>query len=173
MSDRTTTGQPPDVRRMSETLSTPCPSEGRQAGSKAGRQAGRGKIPHFVEDRAQSPATNATEQTIRLRSIDRLDALAVALADLRPDWDPSRIRATLARTPGRWRDVVHRAFLVTLDPETRHPERIENADLRGYNPTPRALTIAEAAALAPCPNGAFHTPHPCALCRAGITTEDA
>ena len=79
-----------------------------------------------------------------LREIHPLDAMAVTLAMIRPDWSPTHIRAVLARSNGSTRDLARRALTLALDPDVRTPNGIENADMRRYDPTPVLPTVAEA-----------------------------
>jgi len=94
------------------------------------------KLPPTARERAQAPSTNATETRIRLREIHPLDALAVALVTLRPEWAPDTVRAVLARTPASPRDLARHALECALDPGVHHPARIENLDRRSYETTP-------------------------------------
>lgn len=124
--------------------------------------------PYSQRDHGTGPrGDKATTATIR--EIPPLDALTAAVCLIRSDWNPAVVRATIARTHGSWQELAVRALRVATDPDARTPLGIENADMRRHDTTPAAMHIRDARAATRCPNGAIHDPHPCALCRAGIT----
>lgn len=68
-----------------------------------------------------------TKEIARLRDIHPLDALAVTVAWLRPDWNLGAIRGVLARCNGSHAELVERALILALDPDVRTPGALENA----------------------------------------------
>lgn len=125
------------------------------------------KLPPTARERAQAPATNATETKIRLREIHHLDALAIAITSIRPDWAPDLVRAVLARTPASLRDLTRHALECALDPDIHHPARIENLDRRAYEPTPVPPSLEEWRNAKRCDDHG-EIVGKCALCRHGI-----
>lgn len=67
------------------------------------------------------------QSTAELRDIHPLDALAVTVAWIRPDWNITLLRAVLARCNGSHHELAERALRVALDPDARTPAAIENA----------------------------------------------
>ena len=86
---------------------------------------------------------NEPDDIARIRQIHPLDALTATIGAIRPDWPIHGIRAALANTGGSWHDIARRALTVALDPDTRSPWRITNADLRPYAPTPLPPSLDE------------------------------
>lgn len=81
---------------------------------------------------------------IRLSDIHPLDALAVLVAFLRPDWRAEQVRAVLRDAGRAPADLVPAAIACALDHETRHPGRIASYDVRQPTPVPPSLR---------CPHG--------------------
>lgn len=118
-----------------------------------------------------------TTEVERIREIDRLDAAAVTVLSIRPDWQPLVVRRILAADQRAWREVVEAAVRCALDPEVRSPAAITNHDTRRYGPSeaerhPSAVQLAAWRDAPRCPHGAASGT--CALCRNGIdpTTGD-
>jgi hypothetical protein len=78
-----------------------------------------------------SPAARAAAADIH-----PLDAMAVVVGWLRPDWDQRHIRTVLARMTVPWRDRALAALRAATDERIRTPWAIENLDVRPYEPTP-------------------------------------
>jgi len=87
----------------------------------------------------------ARQATAALRDIHPLDALAVTIAWLRPDWNLGAIRGVLARSNGSHHELAARALRVALDPDARTPGAIENAGpIRRLEPVQTYPTVTEA-----------------------------
>lgn len=142
MSDRTTAGHPADSHRMSETLSTPCPSEGKQASKQADQ------------------ASNNTRSS-------RGMALALVVESIRPDWSLTQTAQALAADDRPWTIVVQAAIRGALDKGVRHPNGLRYVG-PGYGDqvTPMPPSFAEQRAELKCSHGAASGM--CALCRAGV-----
>lgn len=142
------------------------PDSGLNTASKDSQQS-----PASARERALRPDTRNTEAKIRLREIHHLDALAIAVVAIRPDWAPDLVRAVLARTPASPRELTRHALECALDPDVRHPARIENLDRRAYEPTPLPPSLDEWRNAERCDDhGAIEGQ--CALCRRGIGPTD-
>lgn len=154
-SPRTSTGPSQESRTQTETeteTSTTTPSR---------------------NDAQGGPRASETALTSRLRSINPVDALTVALLSIRPNWRPEHVAGVLGRDRRPWATVVEAALRCALNPDVQTPAAIENHDTRHHGATPAerhpsALHIRDARNAPRCPNGAIHDPHPCALCRNGI-----
>lgn len=85
------------------------------------------------------------QSTAALRDIHPLDALAVTVAWIRPDWNIALLRAVLARCNGSHHELAERALRVALDPDARTPAAIENAGpIRRNNVAQTYPTVDEA-----------------------------
>lgn len=83
--------------------------------------------------------------TAALRDIHPLDALAVTVALLRPDWNVAAVRGVLARSNGSHTELAERALRVALDPDARTPGALENAGpVRRSDGAQTYPTVAEA-----------------------------
>jgi len=122
---------------------------GRVTGTVSGTQESEFALPHPLP-LPHIPTPSTSSVIMALRAIHPIDAMAVTLATIRPDWSPTHIRAVLARSNGSTRDLARRALTLALDPDVRTPNGIENADMRRYEPTPVLPTVAEALAPTLC-----------------------
>ena len=85
--------------------------------------------------------------TARIRSIHPVDALTVTLIEIRPDWKPEQVHATILRDRRAWTTVVAAALECALDPDVRSPFAIENHGARSRTETVPVLpSVAEALA---------------------------
>ena len=104
------------------------------------------------------------QATARLRDIHPLDALAVTIAWIRPDWNIGAIRGVLARSNGSHHELAERALRVALDPGVRTPAAIENVGPIRRNDTPVTYPTVDEALNPPlCPD--HGSALPCPLCR--------
>ena len=93
------------------------------------------------------------QATAAIRDIHPLDALAVTVCWLRPDWNITLTRAILARSNGSHHELAERALRVALDPDARTPAAIENAGpVRRTDTVPRLPTVDEALNPELCPH---------------------
>lgn len=93
------------------------------------------------------------QATARLRDIHPLDALAVTIAWIRPDWNIGAIRGVLARSNGSHAELAERALRVALDPGVRTPAAIENAGPIRRSDTPVTYPTVDEALNPPlCPH---------------------
>lgn len=106
------------------------------------------------------------QTTAALRDIHPLDALAVTVAWIRPDWNITLLRAVLARCNGSHHELAERALRVALDPDARTPAAIENAGpIRRTNVAQTYPTVDEA--LNPDLDGHGFPVGACPVCRKG------
>lgn len=165
MSQRTTAGHPADNPRMSETVSTPCPSEG----SKAVRQADSKADNNTHSSRSDAlPRGREIETThlSRLADIHPIDGLAKVVLTLRPDWTAKAVINWISNDDRPWVEVC-RSALRADDRDIRQPAglRYVGADYDG-KPTPLPPTVRELRTAPTCQHGAASGL--CALCRAGL-----
>ena len=108
--------------------------------------ASQNSQPLPTSSRNDAQTARATEQTTtaRLAEIHWLDAFTIAAITIRPDWNPTAVRAVIARTRGNRREVATAVLRAACDPEVRHPGAIENFDDRHWRDVaPTFPTIAE------------------------------
>ena len=127
---RTSTGRPQEVPTQTETETE---TKYKTTSSLSDAQ---------TRGRAIEQATTA-----RIRSIHPVDALTVTLIEIRPDWKPEQVHATILRDRRAWTSVVAAALECALDPDVRSPFAIENHGARSRTETVPVLpTVAEALA---------------------------
>ena len=152
---------------------------GQEQGSERFSCAGAREPLHSTEQptpsRSDAQTARATETTdlARLAAIDERDALAKIVLSLRPDWSVRAILGWLRTDDRPWTDIA-RAALRADDRDIRTPTglRYVGAEYDGApTPTPMRFDEWQQRDKNRCPNGAIHDPHPCALCRAGITPD--
>ena len=97
-----------------------------------------------TSSRTDAPS-RGRQATAELRDIHPLDALAVTVAWIRPDWNIALLRAVLARCNGSHHELAERALRVALNPDARTPAAIENAGpIRRVNVAQTYPTVDEA-----------------------------
>ncbi len=127
MSDRTTAGQPTDNRDVSGT----CPSVGRQAGKQAVSQAGT------TSTSSRSMALARARETV-----NRWQALALVVSELRPAWAEGDIWNALIADDRAYAAVARSAILGALADDVRHPNGLRYVGHHG-TATPIPPTLAE------------------------------
>lgn len=160
MSERTTTGQPPDT----ENVSTPCPSV--RSGQVSKVRSGQVTLPTSSLSAAQTRGrAEEASLTTRLRSIDERDALARLVLTIRPDWAPLDVVRAIERDDRPWRSVVAGSIRAAADADVKHPNGMRYLAPAG-EPTPVPPSLHEWRSAERCDHGAVTTL--CALCRRGI-----
>lgn len=129
--------------------------------------------PHHTTKERDLGSSDQVRSGWHPRETNQLDAAAITLVALRPDWRHDATRDALATDPRPWRTVIAAALACALDPQA-HPALIGTTRPQSFTahagPTPTPPTVAEYRATPRCHHGAAEGA--CALCRRHIPAEE-
>jgi hypothetical protein len=141
--------------------------------TESGRNPKEGGTDSGLNKPASQPASQEVPLGLgtSLRAGNHLQAAAMTVVGLRPDWTEADVYAVLARDSRPWRTVLGAALRCALDPDIRHPGAIEtsNPDRASLGPTPTPPAIATWRTAPRCPHGAHEGA--CALCRRHVPAD--